>query len=321
MNNRNFTLRRADPEQDFGQLAELFTVEQNEPITEVGLRSDYEAHNERIIRLMVAEDEQGELLGFNWMTRNRSDPKQAYFYVIVKAVQNGQGIGLRLYEDLEQAAHAAQITQLETSVRDDRLKCRAFADQSGFSEQRHSIGMNLDLKSLDDRHYDAIMAKLQSEGFQFTSMEALGNTDEAQRKLYDLNDTAASETPGSEGNHPWLDFEDFQKSVCQADWYRPAGQMVVIDTATNAWAAMSAITRFAGADHAYNLFTGVDKRYRGRKLGQAVKVLALRYARDVLKVDTVRTNHNAQNAPMIAIDRKFGYVQTPGMFIMVKKIE
>ena len=83
---------------------------------------------------------------------------------------------------------------------------------------------------------------------------------------------------------------------------------------------MSAITCFKGADYAYNLFTGVDKRYRGRKLAQAVKVLALRYAREVLKVNTVRTNHNSQNDPMIAIDRKLGYIQTPGSFIMVKKI-
>ncbi len=75
---------------------------------------------------------------------------------------------------------------------------------------------------------------------------------------------------------------------------------------------MSAITRFEGADYAYNLHTGVDKRYRGRKLAQAVKVLALRFARDVLKVDEVRTNHNSQNDPMLAIDRKFGYVQTHG---------
>ncbi|MCK7481789.1 MAG: GNAT family N-acetyltransferase [Candidatus Moduliflexus flocculans] len=77
---------------------------------------------------------------------------------------------------------------------------------------------------------------------------------------------------------------------------------------------MSAITRFEGADYAYNLHTGVDKRYRGRKVAQAVKVLALRFARDVLKVGEVRTNHNSQNDPMIAIDRKFGYVQTHGEF-------
>jgi len=152
-------------------------------------------------------------------------------------------------------------------------------------------------------------------------MEALGNTENAQRELYILNDTAASETPGSEGIHAWSDFDDFKKNVCLKDWYRPAGQMLVTDTNTGIWAGMSAITRFEDTDHAYNLFTGVDKRYRGRKLAQAVKVLALRYAREVLKVDTVRTNHNAQNEPMIAIDRKFGYVQSPGFFVMVKKLD
>ena len=72
---------------------------------------------------------------------------------------------------------------------------------------------------------------------------------------------------------------------------------------------------------AYNLFTGVDERYRGRKLGQAVKVLALRYARDVLQVSTVRTHHNTFTLPMIAIDRKFGYVQMPGFYSMEKSLD
>ena len=89
---------------------------------------------------------------------------------------------------------------------------------------------------------------------------------------------------------------------------------------------MSAITRIQdatgrGGDYAYNLFTGVDRAYRGRKLAQAVKVLALRYARDVLRVDTVRTHHNAKNAPMIAIDRKLGYVQQPGTYLMEKTLD
>jgi len=95
--------------------------------------------------------------------------------------------------------------------------------------------------------------------------------------------------------------------------------MVVIDTAAGDWAAMSAISRFD--DYTYNLHTGVDRRYRGRKLAQAVKVLALRYARDVLRVATVRTHHNSQNLPMIAINRKFGYVQLAGNFLMEKILE
>jgi hypothetical protein len=41
----------------------------------------------------------------------------------------------------------------------------------------------------------------------------------------------------------------------------------------------------------------------------------------VLKVKTVQTHHNDQNQPMIAIDRKFGYVQIPGVCTMVKEME
>ncbi len=317
---KTITLRPAEVERDFGQLAALFSLEQDEPTTEPALKADYEEHKARIFRLMVAEDEQGELLGFNWATRSRFDPEQAYFYVIVRPERRGQGAGSRLYADVEQAARAEQIKQLRIDIRDTCPGCRAFADRRGFSEQSHLIGMTLDLEAFDDRPYDEIIARLQAEGFQFTSMEALGNTEEAQRKLYALNDSASAETLGSDGEHPWLSFEDFQKKVCQANWYIPAGQMVVIDTSNGDWAAMSAITRFEGTDYAYNLFTGVDRRYRGRKLAQAVKVLALRYARQALGVSTVRTHHNTHNAPMIAIDVKLGYVQTPGKYMMEKNL-
>ena len=313
-------LRPAEPERDFGQLATWFSSLEDEPTSEPGLKEDYEAHREQIIRLMVAEDEQGQLLGFNWAYRDRREPDRVTFYLFVKPEERGQGVGRRLYEDLAQAAEEAQVKKLRVSVRDTCPECRAFAEGRGFTERTHMIGMALDLEAFDDRPYDEIIANLKGEGFQFTSMEALGNTEEAQRKLYSLNNTTAAETPGSDGEHPWASFEDFQKRVCQTDWYKPGGQIAVIDTATGAWAAMSAITRLEGNAYAYNLFTGVDQRYRGRKLGQAVKVVALRYARDILKASSVHTHHNTKNLPMIAIDRKFGYQQMPGTFSMEKAI-
>ena len=51
-----------------------------------------------------------------------------------------------------------------------------------------------------------------------------------------------------------------RQKVCQMDWYKAGGQLVAIDSASGAWAAMSAVTRFAGSDHAYHLHTGVDPR-------------------------------------------------------------
>ena len=317
---KNIVLRPGEPERDFGQLAAWFSTLEDEQSTEPGLREWYEKQRERIIQ-MVAEDEQGELLGFYWTTRDRSEAAQATFYLFVRPEQRGQGLGRRLYEDLVRTAKEAQVKRLRVSIWETCTEGLAFAERQGFVERRHQIAMELDLDAFDDRPYDEIIARLKGEGFRFTSMQELGNTKEAQHKLYVLNDTTSAETPGTDGEHSWGSFEDFQQSVCQSDWYKPDGQMVAIDTATGAWAAMSAITRLEGNDYAYNLFTGVDRPYRGRKLGQAVKVLALRYARDVLKASTVRTHHNVKNLPMIAIDRKFGYTQLPGTYLLEKVLE
>jgi RimJ/RimL family protein N-acetyltransferase len=99
------------------------------------------------------------------------------------------------------------------------------------------------------------------------------------------------------------------------------GQFVAIDRASGAWAAMCAITRFDGNEFANTLHIGVDMPYRGRKLGQAVRVLALRYARDGLNAASVRTTHNGENLPALAIDRKLGYRQIRGSYLMEKLIE
>ncbi len=313
---KTIILRPAEPERDFGQLAAWFSILEDDTSSEQGLKEYYEKRRELIIQ-RVAEGEQGELLGFYWT--HRSNMELCHIDLFVKPEQRRQGVGRRLYEDLEQAVKDVQAKKLHVSILDTSSESRAFAEQRGFSERWHFIPMRLDLETFDDRPYDDIIAKLKEDGFQFTSMEELGNTEEAQRKLYILNDTTDLDVPGKNGEHSWNSFDDFQKRVCQMDWYKPGGQMVVIDTATSDWAAMSAISRFE--NHAYNLHTGVDRRYRGRKLAQAVKVLALRYARDVLKVNTVHTHHNTMNQPIIAIDRKFGYIQMPGTFVMKKILE
>ena len=318
---KTILLRPTDPERDFSQIAALFSNEQGEPVSESGLKQDYEEHKERIIRLIVAEDKQGELLGFNWAVRSRFEPNEIYFFLIVKPEKRKQGAGSRLYEDLLQAAWDAQTKKLQVSIRDNRPECRAFADKRGFAERSHFIELELDLDAFDARPYERIIDQLRGEGFRFTTMEELGNTEDAQRKLYDLNDTTAREMPGSGGEPVWLSFEDFRSKVCLKEWYRPGGQIVAIDTAVNVWAAMSAITRFEGSHHAYNLHTGVDRRYQGRKLEQVMLALALRHARYVLKSNRVHTDENTLNQPMLAVYHEFGYAELPGTFSMEKLLE
>jgi GNAT superfamily N-acetyltransferase len=315
-----FQLRPVEPEQDFTEIAALLSSQADEPTTPSGLREDHEKHKQQIVRLMAAQDEQGRLAGFAWAWRNQVDPQRLSCELIVKAEHRGHGAGSLLYQDMLEAITQAGAHSLRVNVRDDRPEGRSFALHKGFSELRHLIGMELDLEAFDERPFTGILARLEEQGFRFTTLAELGDTVAARRLLYRLNDTAAASTPGQSGEHAWTSFEDFQNSVCQADWYRPAGQIVAIDTASGAWAGMSAITRMEGQAYAWNLFTGVDLPYRGRKLGQAVKVLALRYASNILKTKLVRTSHLATNLPMIAIDRKFGYHVIPGTYLLERKI-
>ncbi len=314
----NTPFRDLDPDNDFAPLARLFTVEMQDPTTEKGLWEDYEKHKDRILCLKVAASGQGDVQGFNWLTRDRNDDQRANLYVVVSQEHRHQGLGSRLYQEIEQVSLNSSIRELWATFPDTMPESRVFAEKRGFTLISHSIGMRLELEGLDLQPYLDLTAELEKQGFEFTSMEVLGNTQADQQKLYMLNDVTSSQTMGSEGEHAWSSFEDFQKSVCQSDWYKPAGQMIVIEKNTSNWVAMSAITRFEGQEEAYNLFTGVDEAYRGRKLAQAVKARALLFARDGLGVKAVRTNHNALNEPMIAIDRKLGYVQTPGYLTMRK---
>jgi GNAT superfamily N-acetyltransferase len=272
----SFHLRPSNPEKDFAAIALLISSQEDEPTSESDLKDDYEKHKDSAIRIMTAEDGKGDLLGFYWAYRDKVEPGRVSFYLVVKPEHRRKGAGRRLYADMLQAVTEAQAKSLRLSILDSDPESRLFAERRGFSEIRHQIGMQLDLPAFDDQPYDTVLERLKGEDFRFTSMQELGDTEEAQRRLYALNDAASASTPGQGGEHAWTSFEDFQKSVCQSTWYIPQGQIVAIDTHTGTWVAMSAITRKAlasgtqGQEYAYNLFTGVDLPYRGRKLGQAL---------------------------------------------------
>ena len=314
-------LQPADPARHFTAIAALISSQETEPSTQQTLTEWYNRQLADGILFTVAVDPDDRVLGFSGIYRDNLNIEQLYgLYLITDPKYRNQGVGGNLYNDLLHHAAEFGAGTLKVRVRDDCDAGIHFAKQRGFVEKKHSIEMMFDLKTWDDTRYESTLQSLRSQGFQFTNMAEMGDTQVSRRKLYALNTSAAATDPGSDGISPWPSFEEFEKNVCNTYWYHPDGQIVAIDVHTGDWAAMSAITVFQGADHAYNLFTGTDLRYRGRKLAQAVKTLALRKARE-FGVDIVRTSHNSENHSMIAIDTKLGYVPTPGTFVMVKELE
>ena len=63
---KTITLRPAEPERDFAQLATWFSMLEDDALSEQGLKEYYEKRRDVIIQ-RVAENEEGELLGFYWV--------------------------------------------------------------------------------------------------------------------------------------------------------------------------------------------------------------------------------------------------------------
>jgi GNAT superfamily N-acetyltransferase len=158
-------LRPAEPERDFGQLAVWFSSLEDEPTSESDLKEYYEEQRRRIIQ-MVAEDGQGELLGFYWAIRGRLKPDRVYFDLFVKPEQREQGVGRRLYEDLARAVEAAQAKRLRVNVWDTCPECRAFAERRGFTERWHRArAAELNVRQHWDKRGELLFGGVKCQSF------------------------------------------------------------------------------------------------------------------------------------------------------------
>ncbi len=298
-------------------MAELMSISRPEPILVEDLQSWLEqAPAERIQHRMAAIDDQGHLVGFNntgrdpWMA-----PGRFWIEVITDPVRGKRGIGTHLYTNALQFAQAQGATLLEAEIRDHLPEALRFAQERGFQIDRHLFESTLDLATFDETRFTGVIESIEASGIRFFTLADLGNTWEAQRKLYEINRRYAFDIPGKE--HTFAPFEQFQKNVFEAFWYRPEGQIVAADG--EQWMGMTAAGYFPATNSLYNMMTGVEPAYRGRGIALALKLLVIRYAKNSGAV-YLRTNNDSENTPMLTVNRKLGYQPTPGKYLLVRKL-
>src|SRR4030042_3410978 len=201
-------LQPANPEQHFTAIASLMNTQETEPNTAGTLMEWYNKQQENDIRFSVVVTPAGQLLGFNGIYRAFTNLEGNYsIYLIVGQDFRECGIGSLLYDHLLTLASKLGARTLRARVRDTCDEGIRFATQRGFVKKKHSIEMMFDLKTWDESRYEPILRALEAQGFQFTNMAELGDTQEGRRKLFALNNGAAATDPGSDGIPPWATFE------------------------------------------------------------------------------------------------------------------
>jgi DNA-binding CsgD family transcriptional regulator/RimJ/RimL family protein N-acetyltransferase len=267
----------------------------------------------------IAEDAQGDVLGFCEMHYEPWDGGSHKITLIVKPAARNQGIGAVLYDDVLQAAQDAGAQRLHTMASENNAAAMHFALKQGFSQTAQHLAFEMDLNRFDESRFAHVTAFALQAGVRITSMAEFNDSQDARRKLFQLNAWVhALDLPGHTDEPAWDSFEQFNEHVCGSSWYQPEGQIVAIDERTGEWIGMAATT--VTALGASNLHTGVDRRYRHNPMiGQSLKLASIQYAKHkgaaLLRDDCV-----TRDATNLSINYVMGYQIKASLIYLEKKL-
>ena len=309
-------IREADPRTDYRRVAELLSLVETHPITEAMLHEwDARKSEGQIRRRSVATTPDGAIVAYSGVLHESWKPTGWFLvWVMVDPTMRRQGIGAQVYDDALQFAsqHRAQV--LESEVCDDDPAALHFAQQRGFEIERHVYHSILPLTDFDDRPFAGVIEKVAAQGIRFTTLLAEGDTEQARRKLHALNYQAVHDDPANTSG-TFSDFDEFNRVISGGSWFNPAGQILAVDG--DRYVGLAAVGAVENTNAMQNLITGVDRDYRGRGIAQALKLLTVYYAQ-AMGADTITTNNDSQNGPMLAINRRLGYIPQPGVYRLIR---
>jgi len=314
-----YRLRPALPSVDEPGIASVVNAFEQNPVSEETVHEwlTHEAPGRISYRQVAVTEDDDAVVGYAVSVHETWDPEgQFYAWAGVAPAWRGRGVGAALYSDMLAFLKHHDADTVTSEVRDDCAVSQAFAMRRGFENDRHLFQSSLALEHFDESPYAQIVADIAASGLRVHSLANFGDTPEARRNLYVVNAITDRDVPGWTG--PGLSFEEFNEWVYESGWYRPDGQLFAADG--DRWVGICAVRLFPEADQAFNVHTGVILSHRKRRIALALKLAAIRYARSQ-GARTIGTHNDSMNGPMLALNRKLGYVPEPGRYTLKKSIK
>ena len=183
----------------------------------------------------------------------------------------------------------------------------AFAEHRGFREHSRRYESELNLETFDPALFAEGREVLDKSGIRFAT---LGDEDSPQfrRSLYQLAEQVRRDVPTPEPMPPTT-YEEWERDWLDVPFASPATFAIAL--VRDRPIALSYLVLEADGS-GYNWVTGVARTYRRRGLGLAIKVEALRLAKN-LGVPFVRTHNDLTNVPMLAVNKRLGFQSRPGV--------
>jgi GNAT superfamily N-acetyltransferase len=310
----HINIRNSDLSTDLAALAAITSWADRSPTTSEDMRRWLEHMPPgRIVCRLVSVNNQDAVNGYALAVHEVFSP-DGYFYVWagVNEDARGKGFGKALRDALWSFLRQQQASRLVSDAWDDDPRSLAFAERNGFSIDRHLFKSSLDLSAFDEAPFVGVIEKLLGEGIRFTSLAEMGDDEAHRRKYHELDERVSQDIPGYDF-HP-MNFEEYSQRTFHADIYRPGGRLVAVEG--DRWIGFATVNLVQANGNAHNEMTGVRREYRGRDIALALKLLAIRFARSIGACE-ITTSNDSLNAPMLAVNRKLGYIPQNGQYKLI----
>ncbi|MFF3289943.1 GNAT family N-acetyltransferase [Streptomyces sp. NPDC003023] len=248
-------------------------------------------------RLLVAEKD-GELIGtaHAGIAYDSTEPGQSFVTPHVHPDHRGHGAGGLLLRVAEDHLGAEGATNVYAWVLDDPRNL-AFAEKRGYSPTRAAHFQRLDLANGPLPGLPA-----PSDLPPGVELRTAADFEDDPRPLFDADAEATADEPGDISSS----LDDYEDWITHT-WNDPLldrrlTTVVVVDGSVAAYTAAltDGNTRYATG------MTGTMRAHRGRGLAKLAKTDSLHRARAAGYTDAF-TSNDADNGPMLAINRWFGY--------------
>lgn len=267
----------------------------------------------------IAEVDGRPLAYLDWMHGPPDQDPERYCLVEVALDRGHLDVDLLafLWRWVTGEAEATGSRKLEAYAGEDEPEVMEALKRAGYERDRLEKVWELDLKERGGQlASDARKARSEAKktGIDFMTV-ADWQDPQAMAKLHALDDSTRKDIPTT---FPILPepIEDFTRRAGAPDrphdvwWIALAGDRPV---------AMSYLRVPPVRGNAWTGYTCCDREYRGRGLARAVKLQSLAQAAE-RGVPFVYTDNDSENAPMLHINERLGYLPRPGFVSLLKRV-
>ena len=265
--------------------------------SEHGLRHLLASFPERAQRgSWVAED--GGVVGWAFAHRRwHRATDNGYVWLGVLAEARGRELGSALWEAAEGHLNEIGVARVNADVVGDEGGER-FLERRGFEQIRTVVISAVDPRRVDAAELARRRAHAERDGYRLVPYAEV-DVD----ALYALELALSADEPG-EDEPRQLSFDEWRADLFEGPDMTLEGSFAVVAGGKPVAYAALAVDQATGRGR--NEGTATARDHRGRGLATLAKLAQLRWAAEH-GIDRVVTDNDERNAPMLAVNRRFGY--------------